>query len=199
MAAAVRFIGESAARFGRQPDSRTDAAGWNRASLRAARVPELVGQDSDDGFVPMHVLPRQPMFFDRESAGFRSGSGVGSGRVRERASRGGTSRGRRHRKEATKEVVGAETKSAPSGLFSRSGFRRAVGLDQLSWMPMPCPVCKALRREHTQECEVEAKAILEQSSQTSGDATKETVIRSRKRQVEITSKIQRHMHEVHAA
>jgi len=64
---------------------------------------------------------------------------------------------------------------------------------------MPCPVCKALHLDHTLECEIEAKAILDQGKKSPDGHNQQTVIDSRKRQVEITSKLRRHKQQDHAA
>jgi hypothetical protein len=74
---------------------------------------------------------------------------------------------------------------------------------------MECPVCAALNREHTRECEVEAKAILQQRSRwlTASDGNTsasdqechEVVLMSRKRQVQINSRIDLHKARGHAA
>jgi len=75
--------------------------------------------------------------------------------------------------------------------------------------PMLCPVCAALNREHTRECEVEAKAILQQRSRwltapdentsASDEKCHEVVLTSRKRQIQITSKLDMHKAKGHAA
>ena len=72
---------------------------------------------------------------------------------------------------------------------------------------MQCPVCAALHRDHTRECEVEAKEILQQRSQLlsagPGSAVSQdsenVVLSSRKRQIQITSKIAMHKAQGHAA
>ncbi len=64
---------------------------------------------------------------------------------------------------------------------------------------MPCSVCKALHRDHTRECEIEAKAILHQREKAPDRQSQQTVSDSRKRQVEITSRILRHKQQDHAA
>jgi hypothetical protein len=74
---------------------------------------------------------------------------------------------------------------------------------------MQCPVCAALHREHNQECEVEAKATLQQRSRllSNSDADssardqecQDVVLRSRKKQVQISSKMEKHKAKGHAA
>lgn len=72
---------------------------------------------------------------------------------------------------------------------------------------MQCPICAALHRDHSRECEVEAKEILQQRSQmlSSGSGTavsqdsENVVLSSRKRQIQITSKIAMHKAKGHAA
>ena len=74
---------------------------------------------------------------------------------------------------------------------------------------MQCPVCAALHREHNHECEVEAKAILNQRSRlisysgsdssTRDQECQDVVLTSRKRQVQISSKIEMHKAKGHAA
>jgi hypothetical protein len=64
---------------------------------------------------------------------------------------------------------------------------------------MPCPVCKALHRDHTRECEIEAKAILDQRKKAPDLRSQQTVSESRKRQVEITFKLRLHKQQEHAA
>ena len=74
---------------------------------------------------------------------------------------------------------------------------------------MTCPVCKALHEEHSQECELEAKAILRQNGTlfvqspappSARDAGLDDVILvSRKRQLEIASKLNEHKARAHVA
>jgi hypothetical protein len=72
---------------------------------------------------------------------------------------------------------------------------------------MQCPICDALHRDHTLECEVEAKTILHQRSQmlSSGpdsavsQASEDLVLSSRKRQIQITAKLEQHKAKGHAA
>ena len=72
---------------------------------------------------------------------------------------------------------------------------------------MQCPICAALHRDHTRECEVEAKETLQQRSQllSSGPGSvvsqdsENVVLSSRKRQIQITSKIALHKAKGHAA
>jgi hypothetical protein len=72
---------------------------------------------------------------------------------------------------------------------------------------MQCPICAALHRDHSLECELEAKMILHQRSQLlsrgPGSAvskdSEDLVLSSRKRQIQITSKIERHKAKGHAA
>jgi hypothetical protein len=75
---------------------------------------------------------------------------------------------------------------------------------------MPCSLCTDLNREHTRECEREARAILQQqfsfdlrsmgidldrrSAKWDG-----VILASRKRQLEIAAKIQKHKGYAHAA
>ena len=68
---------------------------------------------------------------------------------------------------------------------------------------MDCPLCAALRREHSNECEAEAAATLKQRSQWlsrpgAQDQLDQAVLVSRKRQAHITSKLNRHRAEVHS-
>ena len=72
---------------------------------------------------------------------------------------------------------------------------------------MECPICAALHRDHSLECELEAKTILHQRAQllsrgpdsaVSQDST-DLVLSSRKRQIQITSKIAQHKAKGHAA
>ncbi len=69
---------------------------------------------------------------------------------------------------------------------------------------MHCPLCAALSREHSNECEAEASATLKQRSQWLSqpgvqDKLDQAVLVSRKRQAHITSRLNRHRAEVHSA
>jgi hypothetical protein len=74
---------------------------------------------------------------------------------------------------------------------------------------MKCPVCIALNREHGRECEIEATAILKERSGSvnacraessgPGESIHETVLTSRKRQMQIASELERHRSAHHVA
>ena len=71
---------------------------------------------------------------------------------------------------------------------------------------MQCPVCSALNREHSRECEAEATATLRQRCQSllplSGttsvhDPVDSIVLNSRKRQASITFRLDQHRAQDH--
>ena len=74
---------------------------------------------------------------------------------------------------------------------------------------MLCPICEDLHREHTRECELEAKAILEQHKPLTGQGPKrapapgreldDMIVRSRKRQMELANELDKHREHSHAA
>jgi hypothetical protein len=76
---------------------------------------------------------------------------------------------------------------------------------------MRCAVCEALNREHSLMCEVEATAILQQRydmilrpqqeglDQDTYQERQEMVLSSRKRQLKITCRLQRHRILAHSA
>jgi len=73
---------------------------------------------------------------------------------------------------------------------------------------MLCPTCETLQRDHSRECELEAKAILRQHKPFSEDSEADVmrpgnlvdvIIESRKRQLELTSEINEHRASAHAA
>jgi hypothetical protein len=80
---------------------------------------------------------------------------------------------------------------------------------RLLYPPMTCPVCESLNREHSRECEIEAAAVIRQRFELfrkfrgDGSGTDqnhvEVVLASRKRQLQITSQLQRHKAAAHAA
>ena len=72
---------------------------------------------------------------------------------------------------------------------------------------MHCPICDALRREHSLMCEVEATAALQQrygmmlaSTPTSADPDRDDMLLlSRKRQAKIVSRLEDHKARAHSA
>ncbi len=80
---------------------------------------------------------------------------------------------------------------------------------RLLYPPMTCPICESLNREHSRECEVEATAVIRQRSELfrksrahgwgTDQSHVEVVLASRKRQLRITSQLQRHKATAHAA
>jgi hypothetical protein len=71
---------------------------------------------------------------------------------------------------------------------------------------MVCPVCAALNREHSHECEAEASATLKQRAEVFGprradsstkDQLDEEVLRSRKRQAHIAFELHQHQARQH--
>ena len=74
---------------------------------------------------------------------------------------------------------------------------------------MECPVCVALNREHSRECEVEATAILKERSGWVGtyrpafpgsyESINDAVLTSRKRQMRITLRLNQHKAAAHSA
>lgn len=70
---------------------------------------------------------------------------------------------------------------------------------------MRCPKCQALSRQHSQECEIEARAILEQQLMSkrgpipAEPPTEQEIVKSRKRQMEISSMLHVHRTRDHAA
>jgi hypothetical protein len=74
---------------------------------------------------------------------------------------------------------------------------------------MRCPICEDLHRDHSRECQLEAKAVLQQRSrllswlrlETRAEEreTEEIVLNSRKRQIKISARIDLHKASHHAA
>jgi hypothetical protein len=74
---------------------------------------------------------------------------------------------------------------------------------------MLCPICEDLHRKHSHECELEAKAILEQHKPLTGvgyvraisqdRGLDDTIVRSRKRQMELANELDKHREHSHAA
>lgn len=73
---------------------------------------------------------------------------------------------------------------------------------------MSCPVCAALNREHTHECEAEANATLKQREEllsprrgdiSNHDQLDREVLRSRKRQAHIAFELHEHQTKQHPA
>jgi len=59
-----------------------------------------------------------------------------------------------------------------------------------------CPICKSLHHEQEQECAVEAKALLHH--EMCEKLLHEVILPSRKRQMQIQGKLDRHRSEEHA-
>lgn len=74
---------------------------------------------------------------------------------------------------------------------------------------MRCPICENLHREHSQECETEARSILKQQLSLSFGAMgtaialdptlDETILLSRKRRLKLASQMSEHKARDHAA
>ena len=75
---------------------------------------------------------------------------------------------------------------------------------------MLCPICEDLHREHSRECELEAKAIIQQHKPLTSDGAAahkpapprdldEVIVKSRKRQMELAQELDRHRANSHAA
>ena len=74
---------------------------------------------------------------------------------------------------------------------------------------MTCPICEFLNREYDRECQIEGAAILKERSESlrgpqrsgreSGQNVAEVVLESRKRQMQLASKLQLHRAEDHAS
>ena len=74
---------------------------------------------------------------------------------------------------------------------------------------MLCPLCEDLHSKHSHECELEAKAILEQQKPlTAGGPIRaaapsreldDMIVRSRKRQMELAKELDQHREHSHAA
>jgi plasmid stability protein len=74
---------------------------------------------------------------------------------------------------------------------------------------MPCPICESLHREHSQECETEARAIIKQQLTFSFGAMgtaialdaglDETILLSRKRRLKLATRMSEHKAGHHAA
>ena len=75
----------------------------------------------------------------------------------------------------------------------------AVVLELCMMTSMRCPTCAALNRDHGRECEVEARAVLDQQQAGADTQPREAALRSRKRQMAILSTLHHHRVEDHAA
>ena len=74
---------------------------------------------------------------------------------------------------------------------------------------MLCPTCETLQRDHSRECELEAKTILQQHKPLFNDGSAiddairqdpiDVIIESRKRQLELTTEMNEHRARAHAA
>ena len=74
---------------------------------------------------------------------------------------------------------------------------------------MKCPICEALHRDHSRECQLEAETILQQrfellspvhaKTRAAEQETESIVLNSRKRQMEIASRLDLHKTTHHAA
>ena len=72
---------------------------------------------------------------------------------------------------------------------------------------MECPVCKDLRRDHSRECEIEASMTLDYRAEApnstlgakNGWGFLDPLLATRRRQVEIISRLDRHLAAEHAA
>jgi hypothetical protein len=65
-----------------------------------------------------------------------------------------------------------------------------------STLEMHCAICKSLRREHAEECAIEARNILDQ--EIGEPSLREVILASRKRQLKIVAEIERHREEAHS-
>jgi len=67
---------------------------------------------------------------------------------------------------------------------------------------MRCPICAALNREHSQECEAEANATIQRRSERADTSTQaqldQTVLSSRKRQAHIAFELHQHRVREHS-